>query len=242
MSAPESATLVVVPTYDEVDSLPVLLRRLRAVHPELPVLVVDDASPDGTGQLADRLAANDEHLWVLHRAGKEGLGPAYIAGFRWAARNGYDYVVEMDADGSHQPEQLAALLAAAAPDVLVLGSRWVPGGGTRDWPWHRQLLSRSASWYSRTLLGLRTRDLTAGYRVIPVALLNEISLDSVESHGYCFQIDVLRRVAAAGHAVVEVPITFVERTAGRSKMDLPIVLEAMRRVTAWGVSARLGRG
>lgn len=242
MSAPTSATLVVVPTYNEVGSLPVLLRRLRAVHPDLPVLVVDDASPDGTGELADQLATADAHLVVLHRAGKEGLGPAYIAGFRWAAEHGYDYVVEMDADGSHQPEQLAALLDAAAPDVLVLGSRWVSGGSTQDWPWHRQLLSRSASWYSRTLLGLGTRDITAGYRVIPVALLEEISLENVESHGYCFQIDVLRRIVAAGHSVVEVPITFVERTAGKSKMDLPIVFEAMRRVTAWGVSSRLGRG
>ncbi len=221
--------LVVVPTYDEAQTLPGTLARVRAAVPDADVLVVDDASPDGTGELADAAAAADPGVHVLHRPGKQGLGAAYVAGFGWGLAAGYDVLVEMDADGSHRPEQLPDLLAALGPTRsgaaaggpgadLVIGSRWVPGGQVENWPWHREVLSRAGNAYVRLVLGLRLGDATAGYRAYRADALRSVDLARVESHGYCFQVDMAWRVARSGGRVVEVPITFVERTAGRSKM------------------------
>lgn len=238
-----SRVLVVVPTYNEIDNLRPVVGRVRVSVPSADVLVVDDGSPDGTGDEADRMAAQDPQVHVMHRTAKAGLGAAYLAGFAWAFDHGYDGVVEMDADGSHQPEQLPDLLRAlTVPGAdLVLGSRWVPGGSVVNWPWHRRLLSRGGSIYSRVALGLRVRDITGGFRVYRAGVLKELVLDGVESQGYCFQIDLVRRAVAHGRRVVEVPITFVEREAGESKMSQAIVKEAMLRVTLWGLARVFGR-
>jgi dolichol-phosphate mannosyltransferase len=236
--------LVVVPTYDERDSLPRALAALRLHVPGADVLVVDDASPDGTGALADRIAAEDEvtrgrrAIQVLHRTGKQGLGTAYVAGFRWGLERGYDVVVEMDADGSHRAEDLPALLARVPDAELVIGSRWVRGGRVVNWPLHRQLLSRGANAYAWAAMGLPVRDATAGFRAYRAAALASLALDEVASHGYCFQIDMAWRVLRDGGRVVEVPITFVERAEGRSKMSRSIVVEALVRVTVWGAQER----
>ena len=237
--------LVVVPTYDERDSLPRALAALRRHVPAADVLVVDDASPDGTGELAERIAAEDSAgrgrtaIHVLHRAGKQGLGTAYVAGFRWALARGYDAVVEMDADGSHRAEDLPRLLERVPEAELVIGSRWVRGGRVVNWPVHRQLLSRGANTYAWLAMGLPVRDATAGFRVYRAGTLARLALDEVASHGYCFQIDMAWRVLRAGGRVVEVPITFVERAEGRSKMSRGIVVEALVRVTVWGAHERL---
>ncbi len=234
--------VVVVPTYDEAETLPGTLARLRAAVPDADVLVVDDASPDGTGHVADRIAAQDPHVHVLHRAGKEGLGPAYVAGFRWALARPYDVVVEMDADGSHRPEELPALLAEVGRGTdLVLGSRWVPGGSVENWPWYREVLSRGGNVYTRVLLGLRLHDATGGFRAYRAEVLRSLPLGEVASQGYCFQVDMAWRAVAAGARVTEVPIRFVERTGGRSKMSRRIVVEAFGRVTVWGVRHRLAQ-
>ncbi|WP_182113264.1 MULTISPECIES: polyprenol monophosphomannose synthase [unclassified Actinotalea] len=235
--------LVVVPTYNEVRSLEDVVGRVRREEPAAHVLVVDDGSPDGTGAVADALAERDDHVHVLHRTQKAGLGAAYLAGFAWAAARDHDAVVEMDADGSHLPEQLPALLDALAdPSVdVVLGSRWVPGGRIVHWPWHRVLLSRVGSGYARTVLGLRVRDVTSGYRVYRAHVLAALVQEEVASQGYCFQIDLLRRAVAGGHRVVEVPITFVEREQGESKMSRAIVIEAVRLVTWWGLERLVRR-
>ncbi|GAB3540936.1 polyprenol monophosphomannose synthase [Arthrobacter tecti] len=232
-------TVTIIPTYNERVSLPLTLGRLRDAVPHSDVLVVDDNSPDGTGKLADDIAAQDAAVHVLHRQGKEGLGAAYIAGFRWALEQGYEVLVEMDADGSHRPEELPALLEAVKDAHLVIGSRWVPGGSVVNWPAHRKLLSRAGSLYSRTMLGLDVRDITAGYRAFRSETLRSIDLGSIESVGYGFQVDMTFRVASQGMRIVEVPITFVEREHGDSKMSGNIVFEAMANVTRWGVSARL---
>ncbi len=236
---PAERVLVVVPTYEEVDSLGAVLDRLHAAVPTAHVLVVDDASPDGTGALAEARAAADDRVHVLHRAGKAGLGSAYVAGFDWAAARGYGVVVEMDADGSHPPERLPALLDALADADLVLGSRYVPGGRVQDWPAHRLALSRFGNRYTRWLLRLPLTDATGGYRVARAELLARLPFDEVASQGYCFQVDWAWRAVRAGARVVEVPITFTERTAGRSKMSGSIVGEALARVTWWGVRDRL---
>ena len=230
-----------MPTYDERQNLESISSRLRAAVPHADLLVVDDNSPDGTGDLADKLSEADPHIQVLHRTDKAGLGPAYIAGFRWALERGYDAVVEMDADGSHQPEQLPQLLAALDGADGVIGSRWVPGGQLLNWPRSREVLSRGANVYTRIMLGLGVRDATAGFRAYRAATLRTISLDQVESTGYCFQIDLTLRVADAGLRIVEVPITFVEREHGASKMSNSIIMEAFWRVAQWGVQRRLGR-
>lgn len=230
--------VTIIPTYNERQSLPLTVGRLRAAVPHSDVLVVDDNSPDGTGELADDLAGKDPAVNVLHRQGKEGLGAAYIAGFRWALERGYDVLVEMDADGSHQPEQLPALLDAVSGAHLVIGSRWVPGGSVVNWPFHRKLLSRAGSLYSRTMLGLTVRDITAGYRAFRRETLESIDLATVNSVGYGFQVDMTFRVAKKGLRIVEVPITFVEREFGDSKMSGNIVLEAIANVTRWGLAAR----
>lgn len=235
-------TLVIIPTYQEAESLPVLIRGLLAALPDLHLLIVDDNSPDGTGDLADRAAEADSRIHVLHRPGKSGLGNAYRAGFAWALERDYTIMVEMDADGSHRVEDLPALIAAAEAGAdLVVGSRWVPGGGVVNWPWFRQAISRGGTWYARLMLALPVADATAGFRAFRRATLERIDLAAVASQGYCFQIDMTRRVVEAGLTVREVPIIFVERTLGQSKMSGRIVREALWLTTVWGVKRRLGR-
>lgn len=230
--------LVVIPTYNERDNLEIVLDRLFAANPEVHALVVDDASPDGTGELADQLVGTDPRLNVLHRCEKTGLGAAYIAGFGWALERDFTVMVEMDADGSHAPEQLPGLLAALSDADLVLGSRWVPGGAVRNWPARRKLLSRGANAYTQLALGLRLRDATGGYRAYRRTVLEKLDLDGVASQGYCFQIDLAWRTVQAGFRVVEVPITFADRERGQSKMSGDIVREALTMVTGWGLSQR----
>nr|WP_255546242.1 MULTISPECIES: polyprenol monophosphomannose synthase [unclassified Nesterenkonia] len=230
--------MTIIPTYDEIDALPGTVERLRAAVPTSDVLIVDDNSPDGTGDFAEELADQDPQINVLHRKAKNGLGGAYIAGFHWGLERGYDVLVELDADGSHQPEQLPKLLAKIDEADLVIGSRWVPGGSVVNWPLHRVAISRAGSLYSRTLLGLKVRDITAGFRVFRRSVLEEIDLGSIESVGYGFQVDMTFRVASMGKTIAEVPITFVERTQGESKMSSNIVVEAMVNVTRWGLRAR----
>jgi dolichol-phosphate mannosyltransferase len=230
--------LVIIPTYNESESLPGVIERLRRAVPDADVLIADDNSPDGTGRLADALAAKDSHIHVLHRAGKEGLGKAYLAGFAWGLERGYDVLVEMDADGSHRPEELPRLLAQMPHADVVLGSRWVPGGSVVNWPASRRLLSQGGSLYTRMALGIPTRDATGGYRAYRASALASLDLATVESNGYCFQIDLLWRALQRGLVVREVPITFVEREAGTSKMSNRIVREALLNVTRWGASHR----
>lgn len=230
--------LTIIPTYNEIEALPITVQRLRAAVPESDVLVVDDNSPDGTGHLAERMGHADPKIHVLHRRAKNGLGGAYIAGFRWGLDRDYDVFIELDADGSHQPEQLPDLIAAIDEADLVIGSRWVPGGSVVNWPLHREIISRAGSLYSRTMLGLQVRDITAGYRVFRRSTLEDIDLSSIESVGYGFQVDMTFRVARQRKTIVEVPITFVERTLGASKMSSDIVVEAMLNVTRWGLGAR----
>ncbi len=231
--------LVVIPTYNEAENLEIIVGRVRRAVPSVDILVADDNSPDGTGGIADRLAAGDPQVHVLHRPGKQGLGAAYVAGFAWAQERDYDAVVEMDADGSHAPEELPRLLAALADADLVIGSRWVRGGKVVNWPLHRLLLSRGANLYTRLAMGMPVRDATGGYRAYRVPVLEKLGLDSVFSQGYCFQVDLAWRAYREGFRVVEVPITFAERERGASKMSFTIVREALWRVTVWGTRARL---
>ncbi|MEV0284634.1 polyprenol monophosphomannose synthase [Kribbella sp. NPDC050820] len=230
--------LVIIPTYNEAENIEPIVSRLRDAVPEADVLVADDNSPDGTGELADKLAANDDHVHVLHRKGKEGLGAAYIAGFRWGIERSYGVLVEHDADGSHQPEQLPRLLTALRDADLVLGSRYVKGGEVQNWPKSREILSRGGNIYTRLALGVPLQDATGGYRAFRRATLEGIGLDEVASAGYCFQVDLAWRAIKSGFRVVEVPITFVERERGQSKMSRAIVVEAMARVGRWGVGHR----
>ncbi|MGH3326589.1 MAG: polyprenol monophosphomannose synthase [Streptomycetales bacterium] len=233
--------LVILPTYNEAENLGSLVARIRAALPQADLLVADDSSPDGTGAVAEELARADDHVQVLHRPRKEGLGAAYRAGFRWGLQRCYDVLVEMDADGSHRPEELPRLLAALPDADLVIGSRWTPGGRVVDWPAFRQALSRGGNTYARIVLGLPVRDATGGYRAFRRATLEGIGLSGVASQGYCFQVDVAWRAVHAGYRVVEVPITFVERERGVSKMNPGIVAEALWRVTMWGVTRRLAQ-
>jgi dolichol-phosphate mannosyltransferase len=227
--------IVIIPTYNEAANLERIVARVRVAVPTADVLVADDNSPDGTGALADQLANQDAQVHVLHRPGKAGLGSAYVAGFRWALAQGYDVMIEMDADGSHQPEQLSRLLAALSSADLVLGSRWMPGGEVRNWSRGRELLSRGGNMYTRLALGIPLHDATGGFRAFRRRTLEGIDLDEVASQGYCFQVDLAWRALRAGFRVAEVPITFVERELGESKMSHAIVREALWRVTVWGV-------
>jgi len=237
-SASLDRVLVIIPTYNERENLPLIVGRVRAATPHVDILVADDNSPDGTGSIADDLAASDSNVHVMHRAGKQGLGAAYLAGFAWAIEHGYDAVVEMDADGSHQPEQLPRLLDALTNADLVLGSRWVPGGAVENWPKSREILSRGGSTYTRLALGVDLHDATGGYRAFRTTALEALDLSAVESAGYCFQIDMAWRALQKGLRVREVPITFVEREIGDSKMSQSIVFEALWRVTVWGARYR----
>jgi dolichol-phosphate mannosyltransferase len=229
---------VLIPTYNERENLPLVIDRVRRSVPAADVVVLDDSSPDGTGQVADEIAAKDPQVHVLHRPGKEGLGAAYLEGFDWAIRQGYDVLVEMDADGSHQPEQLPSLLAALERNDLVIGSRWIPGGSIVNWPLHRKALSVGGNLYTRALLGMPVHDATAGYRAYRAHALRQLGLEQVASQGYCFQVDLTRRAVRSGMRVAEVPITFVERELGYSKMSGDIMRESLQRITQWGLEYR----
>ena len=233
--------VVIIPTFNERESLAAIVGRVRSSVPEVEILIIDDNSPDGTGAIADELASAEPKVQVMHRLGKEGLGAAYLAGFSWALQNSFDVVVEMDADGSHQPEQLPRLLAALRGADLVLGSRWIAGGGTENWSKGREILSRGGNFYTRTMLGVPLHDATGGYRAFRADTLRKLDLHDVASQGYCFQVDLAWRAVQRGLVVTEVPITFVERAAGTSKMSQRIVVEALWRVTVWGFDDRVTR-
>jgi dolichol-phosphate mannosyltransferase len=230
--------LVIIPTYNESENIERIVTRSRDAVPQAHILIADDNSPDGTGKIADALAAAEDHVHVMHRLGKEGLGAAYLAGFEWGINAGYDMLVEMDADGSHQPEQLPRLLDAISDADLVLGSRWVRGGEVVNWPRSREILSRGGNLWTRIALGIPLKDATGGYRVFRRQTLLGLGLDNVSSAGYCFQVDLAWRALKAGYRVVEVPITFIEREFGDSKMNKSIVAEALVRTTAWGIAYR----
>jgi len=237
-----SPVVVIIPTFNEIENLETAVAAVHAVA-DVDILVVDDDSPDGTGALADRISAADPRVSVLHRTERAGLGQAYLAGFRRALDAGYRVIVEMDSDGSHPAASLPELLSRLDRDDrpgLVIGSRWVAGGRVVDWPRRRRLLSEGANSYARLALGFAVRDSTGGYRAYRADVLRAMALDEVQSHGYCFQIDMTRRTLDAGFGVAEVPITFRDRLYGTSKMSAGIVVEAMWRVTVWGL-ARLFR-
>jgi len=237
-SAALGPILVIIPTYNESENIARIISRTRSAVPDAHILIADDNSPDGTGKLADEIASADDHVHVMHRLGKEGLGAAYLAGFEWGLNAGYEVLVEMDADGSHQPEQLSVLLAALADADLVLGSRWVKGGEVLNWPKSREALSRAGNLWTRLALGIPLHDATGGYRAFRRTTLLGLGLDNVASAGYCFQVDLAWRALKAGFRVVEVPITFIEREYGDSKMSQRIVVEALVRTTLWGVAHR----
>jgi dolichol-phosphate mannosyltransferase len=230
---------VIIPTYNESENIASIISRTRKAVPDVHILIADDNSPDGTGKLADAIASADDHVHVMHRLGKEGLGAAYLAGFEWGLHEGYEVLIEMDADGSHRPEQIPELLAALANADLVLGSRWVAGGKVINWPKSREVLSRGGNLWTRIMLGIPLRDATGGFRAFRRKTLLGLGLDNVASAGYCFQVDLAWRALKAGFRVVEVPITFVEREYGDSKMSKRIVLEALVLTTAWGVEHRI---
>lgn len=234
-------TLVIIPTYNELENLPLIVGRLQAALPNVDILVADDGSPDGTGKVADELAAADERgrIHVMHRTQKAGLGAAYIAGFRWGFERDYDVLVEMDADGSHAPEQLHLLLQAVDEGAdLALGSRYIKGGKTVNWPFSRQFISRGGNYYARLMLGVKIRDITGGFRAFRRTALEQIDFDTVDAVGYGFQISMAFRFVQMGFTVVERPITFTEREIGESKMSGSIVKEAMTKVPVWGWQSR----
>jgi len=240
---PSQRTLVIIPTYNERDNLPLIVGRVHAARPDVDVLIVDDGSPDGTGELADELAlADPDRVHVMHRASKAGLGAAYLAGFGWGLGRGYSVLVEMDADGSHAPEELYRLLEAVdAGADLSIGSRYIDGGTVRNWPRRRKVLSQTANVYSRVMLGVQVNDITAGYRAYRREVLEKIELNTVDSKGYCFQIEMTWRTISAGFTVVEVPITFTERELGKSKMSGSNIREAIFKVAEWGFRGRIDR-
>ncbi len=240
---PSRRTLVIIPTYNERENLPLIVGRVRKSLPDVQILIVDDGSPDGTGALAEEMSAAEPHrIQVMHRTVKDGLGAAYLAAFEWGLERGYTVLVEMDADGSHAPEQLYRLLDAidAGADVAI-GSRYVDGGTVRNWPYRRLVLSRSANTYARLLLGVDIHDITAGYRAYRREVLEKLDLRTVESKGYCFQVDLTWRAINNGFTVAEVPITFTERELGVSKMSGSNIREAMLKVAQWGIGGRMRR-
>lgn len=231
-------TVMVVPTYNEAENLAWIVGRLRAAEPEVDVMVVDDGSPDGTGAIADELAAADPQVQVVHRTEKAGLGAAYIHGFTVALAQGYDVIGEMDADGSHQPEQLYRLRSALLDADLVIGSRYVPGGSVVNWPLFRRLLSAFGNLYVRLLLGIKVHDSTAGFRLFRRTTLEKIDVSTVNVTGYVFQTDMAWRTLQAGLTVREVPIEFIERERGDSKMSRSVAIESLQRITWWGLKQR----
>ena len=230
--------VMVIPTYDESENIEWIVKRLRAAQPGVDVMIVDDNSPDGTGEIADRLASEDDAISVVHRTDKAGLGAAYLHGFDVALRAGYDVIGEMDADGSHQPEQLERLIEALRTADLVIGSRYVPGGSVVNWPLRRLLLSRGGNFYVRLLLGIKVKDATAGYRLFRRTTLEAIDLGSVRSTGYVFQTDLAYRTVTRGLRLAEVPIEFIERERGDSKMSGAVASESLKRITRWGLRER----
>lgn len=234
-----SKYLVIVPTYNEIENLPIVVRELFRYNSNVDLLIVDDNSPDGTGALADKLAQEDPRISVLHRTEKNGLGRAYLAGFKQAFERGYEYVIEMDADGSHRPEDLPKLIAVDAD--LVIGSRWTKGGRTENWPLSRIMISRIGNLYVNFMLGAKVKDATAGFRVYKSSLLKKINLDAIASQGYSFQVEMTWASVQAGAVVREVPIVFVERVIGASKMTTAIVVEALWLVTKLGFSRVIKR-
>jgi len=230
--------LVIIPTYDEADNIESIVARLRAAVPQAQVLIADDNSPDGTGAIADKMAVKDTAVYVLHREAKEGLGAAYLAGFDWGLHRGYDVLVEMDADGSHQPEQMPALLKALEQADMVKGSRWMKGGSVVNWDKRRELLSRGANIWVQAIMDLPVHDSTGGYNLYRADMLRKIDLGSIDAKGYAFQVDMTRRVLEAGGVVAEVPIEFQERTSGVSKMSGSIVQEALLKTAVWGAKRR----
>jgi len=237
MTPPFSSALVIIPTYNEKDNLEIICSRLRAAVDSADILIVDDNSPDGTGDIANALADADSHIHVMHRTTKNGLGAAYMSGFRWGLEHGYEALVEMDADGSHQPEQLPRLLNALSTADMVKGSRYVPGGSVVNWPKSRQLLSRGGSWWTRAMIGIPVADITGGFNAFRADTLRTI-MPEITSVGYNFQVDLTWQVILADLTVAEVPITFIERERGQSKMSSSIVVEALLKTTAWGIQYR----
>jgi len=227
-------TRVLVPTYQELHTLASIVHRIFEHNPEVHVLVIDDNSPDGTGKLADQLKAKYANLEVLHRKSKNGLGAAYIDGFNNSI-NDFDVLVEMDADGSHDPQDLVTILKEIPNYDCVLGSRWVPGGMVVNWPKSREILSRGGNSYARLMLGIDIGDATGGFRAYKTSTLKELELSDIDSQGYCFQVDMVRRLLKKGFKIKEVPITFTERTIGTSKMSRNIVLEAFLKIGIWGL-------
>lgn len=238
--SPAVPALVVLPTYNEVENIAEVLAKVRAAVPDARILVVDDGSPDGTADLAEHLGVELGNIEVLRRSGKQGLGSAYRAGFRWGLDHGLEVLVEMDSDLSHDPAALPSLLAAVDNGAdLAIGSRYVPGGSIPDWAWHRRMLSRWGNRYAGAMLGMKVRDATAGYRAYRAGCLRTIDLDTVKADGYGFQIEMAYRVSRGGGVIVEVPIAFIDRVRGTSKMSGRIVVEALRLVTVWGIRDRL---
>jgi dolichol-phosphate mannosyltransferase len=233
--------LVIVPTYNEIDNVRIIVQNIREVVPEVDVLIADDNSPDGTGLVADQIAQTDPKVQVLHRVQKAGLGAAYLAAFEYAKAQNYDVVVEMDADGSHRAIDLRLILTALNDADVVLGSRWIKGGQVKNWPKRREILSRGGNIYTRIMLGIPIKDSTGGFRAYRVAALEKLDTENVESQGYCFQVDMAWRSVQAGLKVTEVPITFIEREIGESKMSGDIVKEALLNVTLWGFEKRLNQ-
>ncbi len=225
------STVICLPTYNERENLAQMVAAVHEVVPEVHILVIDDGSPDGTGALADEIAGRDDRVHVLHRTAKQGLGRAYVAGFRWALERDYDRIMQMDCDFSHQPKYLPAMLDASLRHDVVLGCRYMPGGGTEGWSWHRRFLSKGGNTYARTILGLPYRDLTGGFKCWNRKALGSLPLDAIESNGYVFQIEMTWRAVRSGFSVGEVAIVFPDRVAGESKMSGGIVTEAM--VNVW---------
>lgn len=234
-------TLVMMPTYNEIETLERSVLELFRHNPAVELLIIDDNSPDGTGALAQRLADSEPRAHVLHRHGKEGLGKAYLAGMAWGLEQGYELLVQMDADGSHRAEDLPKLLKVAKAEELVIGSRWIAGGAVRNWPWYRMMISRSGNLYAAAMLGSKLGDLTAGFRVYGRSLLLELPLANVSAHGYGFQVEMTKNVLQLGRQVTEVPIEFVERENGTSKMTMAIVIEALLLATKWGIARLIRR-
>jgi len=232
-------TLVIIPTYNEALNITDVIHRLQATTSDVDILIVDDNSPDGTGKIADSLA--NDSIFVLHRQEKGGLGPAYLAGFKWGYDKGYVFFIEMDADGSHQPEEISRLISESKSSDLVLGARWIPGGKVVNWPLHRRLISKFGTSYASIALGLKYRDLTSGYRLLSRPLIEDIFSTNVTTVGYGFQIELVRIAAKNHRKITEVPITFVERVAGNSKMSKKIVLEAWVKTTLWGFQRIINR-
>jgi dolichol-phosphate mannosyltransferase len=239
----ETQALVIVPTYNEFESIAEVARRLfDAAGDTVDLLVVDDGSPDGTAELVKQMTESSHGVHLMERAGKQGLGTAYVDGFRWALERPYWAVVEMDADLSHDPADVPRMLETLKDADLVIGSRYVPGGQVRNWSKVRRALSAAGNLYARMWLGYDVRDSTSGFRAYRREVLEQASLSELHSEGYSFQIELTRRVARAGGKIVEIPITFVERVQGKSKMSKRIVIEAMGRVTQWGFHDRFGKG